>query len=670
MSTGPMALYHATVTGNATSGLGAEGGGVYTENGIFLGNSLILGNVTSYRGEGMDNIGTSFGASIRAYGGNIVGDESTSETTMPTTAVFSIAGINTQTAVRAEQIFAQTQSVNGTIAGVLADNGGPVPTVDLLADVNNIAIDGGRDPAELPVDGTGQPRLVDAPGIANYGTYVADIGALELQASAFEARSLVVTTNRDVTDPFDGLTSLREAVAYADDLSGSNTITFDSTVFTGGADSLIRLRQGEIVITDQTVDPRSSWRPDRDQRGRQRQRPAHRRHLHYGCVCQWRGAFVGQQPSSFATTALSRHPAMLSASTISSLTGGRTTDDNEGGAAFLRGSTPTAVSFTRAVVSGNSTLGDTSLGGAVFSEAVTFVDSTVTGNVTFGAQSDGGAVATTLSTTITGSTLTGNAALDATAFGGAIASGNDNGGISNSIVVGNDAGGGTAFDDDTYTAIRVPIPSPGSLDGGDATSVFASTALARPGGTIQAGVLADNGGNLPTVALLEDASNPALDAADTVPTSATDSRGFDRSDIVGIANAATFSDLGSYEVQYEGSLVVTTALDIVDPFDDVNSLREALGYARLLNDDVTITFDPLVFEGGAASVIRLTEGTIEIDDSVTIDASGAADVVISGDRLGNDTTFDGTFITDVLTGRADQPTSLQRQCAAVRYCRK
>src|SRR4029077_231124 len=42
-----------------------------------------------------------------------------------------------------------------------------------------------------------------------------------------ERPSLVVTTNLDEMDDTDGLTSLREAIAYADSLPGPSTITFD-----------------------------------------------------------------------------------------------------------------------------------------------------------------------------------------------------------------------------------------------------------------------------------------------------------------------------------------------------------------------------------------------------------------------------------------------------------
>ena len=47
----------------------------------------------------------------------------------------------------------------------------------------------------------------------------------------------------------DGI-SLREAITASNNTTGEDTITFDGSVFSGGANSLIRLTQGELEITD------------------------------------------------------------------------------------------------------------------------------------------------------------------------------------------------------------------------------------------------------------------------------------------------------------------------------------------------------------------------------------------------------------------------------------
>ena len=58
----------------------------------------------------------------------------------------------------------------------------------------------------------------------------------------------MVTTNTDVSDPYDGHTSLREALAYAATLGGSQAITFDPSV-TG----TITLGSGLTISSDVTI---------------------------------------------------------------------------------------------------------------------------------------------------------------------------------------------------------------------------------------------------------------------------------------------------------------------------------------------------------------------------------------------------------------------------------
>ena len=50
-------------------------------------------------------------------------------------------------------------------------------------------------------------------------------------------------------DGGDGI-SLREAVIASNNTTGEDTISFDGSVFTGGANSLIRLTQGGLLITE------------------------------------------------------------------------------------------------------------------------------------------------------------------------------------------------------------------------------------------------------------------------------------------------------------------------------------------------------------------------------------------------------------------------------------
>ena len=77
------------------------------------------------------------------------------------------------------------------------------------------------------------------------------------------------------------------------------------------------------------------------------------------------------------------------------------------------------------------------------------------------------------------------------------------------------------------------------------------------------------------------------------------------------------------------------------------SLREATIASNNTNGADSITFSPAVFTGGAANVIRLTQGELVINETLTIDGSGTGNVVITGDANNNDLTFTGTEITDI-----------------------
>ena len=99
-------------------------------------------------------------------------------------------------------------------------------------------------------------------------------------------------------------------------------------------------------------------------------------------------------------------------------------------------------------------------------------------------------------------------------------------------------------------------------------------------------------------------------------------------DLTGMTRrSAAIVDLGAYEYQAatEISLVVTTAADVIDPYDGLTSLREAIQYAREYADRLgtTITFDDSL--AGETITLDSALGSLSISSSMTIDASSLWD---------------------------------------------
>ena len=315
-----------------------------------------------------------------------------------------------------------------------------------------------------------------------------------------------------------------------------------------------------------------------------------------------------------------------------------------------------ALTLTNSTISGNSSLGR---GGGIYTEfgEVLIKGSTVSGNSSL--LSDGGGISTREGAlTLDSSTVTGNSSSDA---GGGVyvrwSSANPTLTIQNSIIAGNTA---TNFAPDLRPDAESTLNINFSLIGD--TNGSRVTAATGTGNQLNIdpllGPLADNGGPTFTHALL--AGSPALDAGNSILV--TDQRGLTRPiDFAAVSNPSggNGSDIGAFEQQTEfSSLIVTTAMDVVDNTDFVTSLREAINFANSQAGVDTITFDSTVFTGGLSSLVRLSGTELQITEALTIDGSNGTDVVISGDALGNDTPVTGSFITDVDASLTADPTSL------------
>ena len=495
-------------------------------------------------------------------------------------------------------------------------------------------------------------------------------------------------------DGGDGV-SLREAVLAANNTSGADEIAFDPTVFTGGAASLIQLTQGELAISGTlTLDASALSSPltlDANGRSRVLIFSASTGDLTIdgltitGGVASGVGDGGGIDFRSSGTLTVNRSEIVGNSSA------------SNGGGIFSSGD----VRVTNSAIRGNSA----STGGGIesFSGNLTFVDSAILGNTSDGR---GGGIATISGdVTVINSTIHGNRANDANGDGGGIAQGLGGVTVINSTVSGNVAGGrgggvaasrdvslvnSTVFDNasggggggvfgfDNIFNGRVRVEN--SIVAGNTAAGVPSEVVRDPQGQLAirhslignaeglgaiAGnvgnltgtaanpldplldALADNGGPVPTHALLLD--SPAIDAGSNAL--AVDAggaplrfdqrgEGFDR-----IGGGTV--DMGAIEGFRETpSFVVTTGLDIVDRFDQQTSLREAVLLANNTPSPDTITFDPAVFTGGGASLIRLTQGELGITQSLTIDGSAATGVTITGDANGDDVT-DAAGVTDV-----------------------
>lgn len=255
-------VYSSTITGNdaAQYGMTSTGAGIRNAGTLTISDSIAAGNeitsgVMAYIGD-LSDIATVSAGTTSYNGTNLfsqagAGDaDDFIESTLGN--IFASVGANPQT---------------GVTSGLLADNGGDIQTVALVQSLANLAIDGATgtqiNEFELGIDVNGDGIVgatidVDARG-AGFDRLLGgavDIGAFEVLS---DPTDLVVTTTMDVVDPFDGLLSLREAVALANDPTAGNMgdgdadndgndidrITFDEML----QGETINLTQGPLTIT-------------------------------------------------------------------------------------------------------------------------------------------------------------------------------------------------------------------------------------------------------------------------------------------------------------------------------------------------------------------------------------------------------------------------------------
>ena len=478
----------------------------------------------------------------------------------------------------------------------LADNGGPVMTRAILAD--SPLIDAGDN--------------ASASGLTNDANDNARLSGLHVDIGATEVQQLVVTTASDVSNPNDGVLSLREAVVMANADPDLNIITFDA----GLAGQTITLTGGELGLTHDIVidgDVNGDDKADITISGNNASR-----------VFNVSGTGTDVELDSLTLTHGRSNVSGAAVNTGfgTTLTVVDTTiADNATGPSGVGGGIASLGTLT---VIGSTLSGNTaSSGGALwvsgYNQSTTLIDTTIDGN---SATYDGAGIeaGNGIHLTLLNSTVTDN---DAGRYGGGARLFGTTMTVTNSVIAQNTAGSGGAdiskLDSGLYNAT---VAADHSFFG---TTIAIDT---DNGGNINNGrdpllaALADNGGAVETRNIL--LGSALVDAGDDAAAASL------TSDANGNARlSGAHVDIGATEVQ---QLVVTTAADVVAN-DGFLSLREAVQMADAGPEADLITFDA----GLAGQTITLTGGELALTNDVGIDGDvngdNKADITISGNNL-------------------------------------
>ena len=334
-----------------------------------------------------------------------------------------------------------------------------------------------------------------------------------------EVPGLVVNTTQDVVDAYDGVTSLREALAYADTLSGDPSITFDPAVFAAAAPRTITLNGTALPTITASL---SIVGPGAD---RLTLDAAHQS----GILVTDAGATVAVSGLTLADGAVAVGAAAVLSRGNLTLTGCELVGNSghgPAGGAVADLNRQSSAAFVDCTFTANTATG---LGGAVYAVGgmtMTLTDCTLTGN----SAKDGGAIFSGAFLTLTDCTIVANTATAGTGGLANLRSAT----LSNTIVAGNTNAAGPS---DLVNTFPSGTTSPtfgtygsdnligtggsgGLTDGTDGNQVGVANAGVAP--------LANNGGPVMTMALLP--GSPAINAGDPTAAPPTDERGLARSD--------------------------------------------------------------------------------------------------------------------------------------------
>jgi CSLREA domain-containing protein len=496
-----------------------------------------------------------------------------------------------------------------------------------------------------------------------------------------ETPSLIVTTNQDVVNPTDGLTSLREAIAYADAQGGGTinfasnlagqTITLDGShlelAATANPVTIDASSIGGITISGNTASNLSSNVFQVDSGAT----------VYFTDLTIINGQAI--QGGGIAINSATVKITNCTLSNDTATTGG-------GGGIYAQSSTLTLTNCTLSSDTADDVGNESGNGGGIYalSSTVTVTNSTLSNDaadLSFNGGSGGGIYNSGGTMTVTDSTLSNDTDYN---YGGGIynsgtltvtdstlsndSSAKNGGGIYNDVsgqltitdsTLTNDSSTGiTGGGIDNISTFPVTITDStlsnnkaAGLVGGDlysaknssvaynsiftdsiaggligSNNLLITAGLPASVGTVEPslaafglGTLGNYGGPTQTIPLLP--GSPAIGAGVPIAGVTTDQRGVPR--------PAT-PDIGAY--QYDYNLVVNTTADNVND-DNVSgptvTLREAVNFANTYPGSADITFDPSVF-GTAKTITLASQLNLTNTSSLTITGPGASLLKISG----------------------------------------
>ena len=457
--------------------------------------------------------------------------------------------------------------------------------------------------------------------------------------------------------------SLRGAINRANTLSGTDTITFDSSVFstpqTITLNSALPQVTSAIIIDGPgasllTVDGADTYRVFYADTGADL--TLDNLTVANGSAPNGAGVYVNGATLTVTNTTFSGNHASNRGGAIYNISAGTVTVTNttfsgniadNGGAAIITtakisGPRDGPVTVTSSTFIDNSSNGD---GGAIMllTGTLSLTDSTISNSTAV----YGGAIYSQVPLTITNSTLSGNTA----SYGGGIMNYFGDTTITNSTLSGNSAnsnqGGGVYTNGGTLNLNNSLIAN--STNGGDCYrdggTINAQNSLIEDGltcvngtntnnltGDPSLGALANNGGSTQTMAL--QVGSPAINAGDNAlavdendTALAYDQRGSGYPRIFG-----SIVDMGAYEATYTYDFVVDTTSDAdlqgCSPAPNDCSLRGAINLANAISGTDTLTFDSTVFS--TAQTITLSSALPPITSTIIIDGPGSSLLTVDG----------------------------------------